>query len=94
VPEGGLFLADAQRLLAAATNFRQDAAQGLNPGQLAFEFRDVDACCQRLARRTTRIARGRWGPNIAQVAKLGEICEQLHRALGMPGYPAVLAFPR
>jgi len=94
VPEGGLFLEDAQRLQAAAANFRQDVAQGLNPGQLAYEFRDVDACWQRLARRTNRIARGRTGPNIAQVAKIGEICEQLHRALAMPGYPAVLAFPR
>jgi hypothetical protein len=94
VPEGGSFLADAQRLLDAAANFRQDAVQGLNPGQLAYEFRDVDACWQRLARRTNRIARGRTGPNIGQVARIGETCEQLHRALGMPGYPAAFGVPR
>lgn len=94
VPEGGLFLADAQRLLDAAANFRQNAVQGLNPGQLAYEFRDVDACWQRLARRTNRLARGRTGPNIGQVARIGETCEQLHRALGMPGYPAAFGVPR
>ncbi len=39
----------------------------LAPNQLAFEFRDVDAVWQRLARRIDRIARGRTGPNIQQV---------------------------
>jgi len=90
VPEGGAFLADAQRLQAAAANFQQDAARGLNPSQLAYEYRDVDACWQRLARRTNRLARGRTGPNIEQVARIGSICEQLHRALGIPGYPPAL----
>src|SRR5205085_3127814 len=71
VPEGGLFLDDAQRLQAAAANFRQDAMQGLDPGRLAYEFRDVDACWQRLARRTNRMARGRTGPNIEQVQRIG-----------------------
>ena len=42
VPEGNVWLADAQRLQTAAAEFRQDAARGLTPGQIAFEFRDVD----------------------------------------------------
>jgi hypothetical protein len=93
VPEGGAILADAQRLLAAAADFQQDAARGLPPNQLAYEFRDVDATWQRLARRVNRIARGRQGPNIQQVQRMGATIEQLHRVLGMPGYPPVLGGP-
>ena len=95
VPEGGLFLADAQRLQAAAVNFQQDTARGLNPGQLAFEFRDVDGLWDRLARRTNRIARGRVGPNIEQVGKMGQTIAEIHSLLGIPGYPAsvVIAVP-
>jgi hypothetical protein len=88
VPEGGLFLADAQRLLAAAVNFQQDVARGLNPGQLAYEFRDVDVLWDRLARRTDRIARGRTGPNIQQVGRMGQTVAEIHRLLAIPGYPA------
>jgi hypothetical protein len=90
VPEGAQFLADAERLLAAASAFRKDAARGLNPGELAFEFRDVDASWQRLARRTNRIARGRTGPQIQQVETMGQTCASLHQVLGLPGYPAAV----
>ena len=90
VPQGAFMLADAQALLAAATNFRQDAARGLDANALAYEFRDVDAVWVRLARRVNRIARGRTGPNIQQVGKIGDTCEQIHRALGMPGYAPVV----
>ena len=93
VPEGGAMLADAQRLQAAAADFRQDAAKGLPPNQLAYEFRDVDASWQRLARRVGRVARGGAGPNIQQVQRIGGTCEQVHRVLGMPGYPPVLGGP-
>lgn len=89
VPQGQFILADAQRLQAAAADFRQDVARGprIDPNVLADEFRDVDACWQRLARRVNRIGRGRTGPNIQQVYKVGETCEQIHTVLGMPGYP-------
>jgi hypothetical protein len=90
VPEGPYMLADAQLLQAAALNFRQDVAKGLDAGRLAFEFRDVDLIWQRLTRRVNRIARGRTGPNIQQVGRMGATCEQLHRALGLPGYPPVV----
>jgi hypothetical protein len=93
VPEGGAMLVDAQRLQAAAAGFQQEAARGLPPNQLAFAFRDVDALWQRLARRVNRVARGREGPNIEQVRRIGETCEQIHRVLGMPGYPPVLGGP-
>ena len=86
VPEGFAALADAQRLLAAAAAFRQQAAQGLPPNQLAFAFRDVDAHWQRLARRAARIARGRNGPYVQQVAAIGVTAQQLHDTLGMVGY--------
>lgn len=93
VPEAPYFLEDGQRLQAAAAAFRQNAAAGMDPSRLAYEFREVDACWQRLARRTNRIARGRTGPNIQQVGKIGAICEQIHRVLGMPGYPPALIGP-
>jgi hypothetical protein len=87
VPEGPIMLADAQQLAASAANFRQDVARNLPPNQLAYEFRDVNAIWERLARRVNRIARGRIGPNIEQVQKLGGITSQIHQVLGMPGYP-------
>ena len=90
VPEGGQFLADSQALQAAAADFRQDTARGISPSQLAFEFRDVDAIWQRLARRTNRIARGRTGPNIQQVGLMGQTITEIHRLLGMPGYAPVI----
>ncbi|GAC1472072.1 MAG: hypothetical protein NVSMB9_18910 [Isosphaeraceae bacterium] len=93
VPDGGSILADAQRFQAAAAAFQQSATQGLPPNQLAYGFRDVDACWQRLARRVSRIARGRVGPNIQQIQRIGGTCDQIHRVLGMPGYPAMLNGP-
>ena len=93
VPERGYFLIDATRLRDAAVDFRQDVARDLPANQLAFEFRQVDALWQVLARRTARIARGRTGPNIQQVQKLGDIIGQIHQLLGMPGYPAALPPP-
>ena len=85
--EGLAAIGDAQRLLAAASLFRQNAAQGLPPNQLAHEFRDVDATWQRLVRRAERIAHGRNGPYVQQVRAIGGTCEQIHRVLGMVGYP-------
>jgi hypothetical protein len=93
-PEGGQLLADAQALQAGATNFRQAAARGDGPGPLAFEFRDVDTLWQRLARRTNRLARGRTGPNIQQVGRIGQTVAEIHRLLGIPGYAPVVATPR
>ena len=87
VPEGPAMLAESQQLMAAAANFRQDVGRNLPPNQLAYEFRDVDAIAQRLGRRVGRIARGRIGPNIAQVQTLVNICAQIHQAVGMPGSP-------
>jgi hypothetical protein len=93
VLDGNLLLADAQRLQTAADEFRQDAARGLTPGQLAFEFRDVDALWHRLARRTNRVARGWTGPSIEQVTRMGQTLAEIHRLLGMPGFPARVAVP-
>ncbi len=90
VPEGRQFLADAQALEAASGNFRQDAARDLSPSQLAFEFREIDAIWQRLARRTNRIARGRTGPNIQQMDRVGNTIAEIHRLLGLPGYAPVV----
>ena len=83
VPEGGLMLADGQLLQAAATSFRRDVASGADPSQLAYRFRDADLVWQRLARRVNRVSRGRTGPNIQQVGKMGTTLAQLHDALGL-----------
>lgn len=91
VPEGNLFVADAERLLTAATDFRDDTARNLDPRQLAFEFREVDAVWQRLARRTNRITRARTEPNIQQVERMGQTLATIHQLLGLPGYPPVIA---
>ena len=88
VPEGRLMLADMERLRQAAEVFRREAARGADPDRLALMFQDVDAHWQRLARRFERIGRGRTGPNIQRVQEIGQICEQVHQALGMPGYPS------
>ena len=93
VPEGGPMLADAQRLQAASAGFKRAVAANPPPNQLAYQFRDIDATWQRLARRVNRIARGRTGPNIQQIQRIGTTCEQVHRVLGMPGYPPVLGGP-
>jgi hypothetical protein len=90
VPEGGEFIADARRLQAAATEFRNSIKQGILPNVLAAQYRDVDLNWQRLARRTNRIAQGRSGPYVQAIAQLGETTTELHRLLGLPGYPPVI----
>jgi len=90
VPDGGEMLEDMQRLRRAVIDFRRDAGQGLDAGRLAYEFREVDGHWHRLARRVERVAamHGRaTGPNIERVRRIGQTCEQIHQALGMPGYP-------
>ena len=93
VGDGETILADSERLRGAATNFRENVARGLAPNQLAYEFRDVDASSQRLARRLSRLGRGRPDPGIPQFQRIGETCEQIHRVLGMPGSPPMLGGP-
>ncbi len=90
VPEGRQFLDDAGRMRNATINFRNELVAGADLGRLAYQFRDVDDCFQRLARRTSRIAQGRTGPNIQQVQLMGQSCSSIHQFLGMPGFPAQL----
>lgn len=86
VPEGRFMLADMERIKQAVTVFRQEAARGASLGQLSAVFGEVDVHWQRLARRVDRIGRGRTGPNIQRIAEIGQTCQQIHQALGMPGY--------
>lgn len=88
VPEGRLMLADMERIKQGASIFRQETARGGDPRRLAAVFQEVDVHWQRLARRVQRIGRGRTGPNIQRIELIGQTSEQIHRALGMPGYPA------
>jgi hypothetical protein len=87
VPEGRQMLDEMVRLRDDVRNFRDEASQGLDTGRLAYRFREVDADCHRLSRHFARIGRGRSGPNIQRVQQISQTCEQIHRALGMPGYP-------
>lgn len=85
VPQGGAMLSDGERLAAASVAFRDAARGGADVNSLALTYRDVDAIWDRLARRVNRIAKGRTGPNIQQVAKIGGTCAMIHDALGLPG---------
>jgi len=86
VPQGRYILAEAQQLETAAANFRQNALTGLPPDQLANEFVGVTDCWNRLNGHVQQIAQGQTGPNIQQVEKLGAICVEIGRTLGMSGY--------
>ncbi|WZP00079.1 hypothetical protein EP7_001696 [Isosphaeraceae bacterium EP7] len=90
VPERAGFLSDAERLRIAAIKFQRDASTGMTVGDLAFRYRDVDASYRRLARRTDRVAKGRLGPNIAQIGVMGQTCSQIADYLALPGYPAFI----
>jgi hypothetical protein len=86
VPEGTLILADAQRLQAAMSRFRDVLGRGADANELAAAFRDVDVIDQRLSRRVYRIAKGRTGPNIRLIGAIDSTCGQIHQALGLPGF--------
>jgi hypothetical protein len=87
VREGGSFIADARRLRGAAANFRDEIPRAIDVGQLAYAFRDVDALWQVLARRANRIAPGENGPNIQRLEIIWQTITEIHRMLGMPGFP-------
>jgi hypothetical protein len=80
VPEGGRQLADAQALSGAAHHFRQVAVSGIAPAQLSIEFRAVEDIWHRMSGRTHRIAKGRTGPNIQQIALMGNTIQQIRLA--------------
>jgi hypothetical protein len=87
VREGGYFIADARRLRAAAADFRSAISRALDTSDLAFAFRDVDSFWQVLARRTNRIAPGEGGPNVQRLEGIWQSVGEIHRTLGMPGFP-------
>ncbi|WP_435009680.1 hypothetical protein P12x_000929 [Tundrisphaera lichenicola] len=87
VPEGREMFEEMNRLRDDVHRFREMAARGGDPSRLAYDFRAVDASSHRLSRHFDRIARGRTGPNIQRVQEIAQTCEQIHRALGMPGFP-------
>ncbi|GAC1473042.1 MAG: hypothetical protein NVSMB9_21020 [Isosphaeraceae bacterium] len=78
---------------AAAIHFRQAAAGGVEPNQLAYEFGQVDALWQRLSGRTNRLAQGRTGPNIQQVALMGQTLAEIQRLLGISGFVPGVTVP-
>jgi hypothetical protein len=91
-PSAGALVADAERLNAAAADFRKDAARpSLTPAQLAFEFREVDTAWLRLARRANRAARTPSGPDLRLLQAVAQSASEIHRLLGIPGHPPTLS---
>jgi hypothetical protein len=50
------------------------------PAQLSIEFRAVEGIWGRMSQRTGRIAQGRTGPNIQQIALMGQTIQQIRLA--------------
>lgn len=81
VPQGRQMATDAQRLLDAAIALDLAMRQGSDPRRLNALARDVDRHASRLVNRVDRVARGRIGPNIAQVYRIGAIAGDLQRVI-------------
>lgn len=81
VPQGRQMLTDARRLRDAAFEFDLAARQGVDPRRLSSLARDIDRHASRLVNRVDRVARGRLGPNIAHVYRIGALAEDLQRAV-------------
>jgi len=79
-PQGGAFLADAQRLRIDAMALRQMVATGDNP-RAALTFRDIDLTWRRMIQRVNMISPGRSGPNIQQIWRMGDTIGQLSRVM-------------
>lgn len=84
VPQGGQFLADAEALRAAAADFRATIAQAGDPARLAGDFEALQGLWGRMQARVDMIARGRTGPNIQQIEKIGAIIGEMRRQLAGP----------
>lgn len=81
VPQGRQMQTDANRLLDAAVELDLALRRGVDPRRLESLAREVDRHSNRLINRVDRVARGRIGPNIAQVYRIGAIAEDLRRAV-------------
>jgi len=81
VPESQAFLADGTALRDAAARLRGAAASGAPPAALEAEFRNVEACWQRLEARMARVSKGRIGPNIARNLQMGGTVEQIRQLM-------------
>lgn len=96
VPQGDDMLEDAVRLYDAAVAFDQGLNRGLDPDRLARLARDIERHSSRLVRRVDRVARGRIGPNIEQVYKIGSLASELAngaRVFTGSGYRPMSPFP-
>jgi hypothetical protein len=79
IPEGPRFQADAVALRNDLLDLRQRVlARDAGPSRAA-AFARVDRSYRRLADRTARIAKGRYGPNIARVDSLGTLIGRILR---------------
>jgi hypothetical protein len=79
-PQGGAFLADAQRIRGDALGLRQAVTAG-DANRAALTFRDIDITWRRMAARVNWIAPGRTGPNIQQIWRMGDTVAQIGRSL-------------
>jgi hypothetical protein len=79
-PQGGAFLADAQRLRSDASVLRRAVTAG-DANVMALAFRNIDITWRRMAARVNMIAPGRTGPNIQQIGRMGETIAQMGRGM-------------
>jgi hypothetical protein len=77
VPEGRRILSDARRLRDAAGELAAALRSGASPRELERLADRVVRHGGRLVDRVARVARGRIGPNIDQVYRIGALCGQL-----------------
>jgi hypothetical protein len=88
IEEGPELLNDGRLLQIATDDFHREAVRNASNSMLALRFRDIDMIWLRLARRTNRLGRGQAGFSMDRVTQMGDTIADLHRVLGIPGYPA------
>jgi hypothetical protein len=81
IPEGPQFLADGRQVLLGLSALRQAAFDPAGPGALQPAMQRVLRDYDRLRRRTDKISRGRLGPNVERVLRLGDALAAIRRSL-------------
>jgi hypothetical protein len=84
IPEGPQFLADGRQVLLGLSALRQAAFEPGGPAAILPAMQRVERDYQRLRRRTEKVSRGRLGPNIERVLRLGDTLAAIRRSV--PAY--------
>jgi hypothetical protein len=82
VTEGRWFLRDMRQLEATATAFRRSLSSGVSNAEVLRAWEQTNAHWLELENRTSRIARGRTGPNIQRVRRMARTVSDIRKFLG------------